>query len=180
MTSTEVSVADELRRLDHLLTTLDGIREEGAEVLATRAPEVSGWSVEQHLYHTALATDLALGNVRAAATGKGMLVREEGELGDWAAEVLGRDEQPRGVTEAPRMVRPGETVDPAFLAQEQAGNRRVLEELGELAEAIASSTSWVPHQDLGTLRAAHWLRFAALHARHHLAIVEDVRAAAGG
>lgn len=177
MPHTDVSVADELGRLDELLTTLEALRAEGATTLGRRAPEVSGWSVEQHLYHVALATDLSFNNVRSAATGKGMLVSADGELGDWAAEVLARDEQPRGVTEAPRMVRPGETVEEAFLKMEQEGNRRVLEELRGVSESIEGSSAWVPHQELGPLRAAHWLRFAALHARHHLAIVEDVLAA---
>ncbi len=177
MPHTDVSVADELGRLDELLTTLEALCAEGPATLGRRVSEVSGWSVEQHLYHVALATDLSFANVRSAATGKGMLVSADGALGDRAAEVLARDEQPRGVAEAPRMVRPGDTVELAFLRMEQEGNRRVLEELRGLRESIATSGFWVPHQELGPLRAAHWLRFAALHARHHLAIVDDVVAA---
>jgi hypothetical protein len=179
MQPTPESLAAEFARLHEVLSTFEAYHAEGPEPLARRAPEVSGWSVEQHLYHIALATDLSLSNVRSLAKGSGALVREEGELGQRAAEVLARDEQPRGVAEAPRMVRPGETVNPVFLGNEQAGNRRLLEQLEAQADAILAAPGWITHQDLGPLQAAHWLRFSALHARHHAAIVRDVIAALG-
>ena len=161
------------------LDELEALAAEDGGALEVRAPEVSGWGVAQHLYHVALATDLSLGNVRSLVRGQGMLVRAEGELGAYAAEVLGRDDQPRGVAEAPRMVRPGDVVNPVFLRREQAGNRALLAELAADPAAIAAAPGWVPHQELGTLQADHWLRFTALHARHHLLIVRDVLAAAG-
>ena len=177
MQPTEVSVAAEFERLHEVLGAFEAYHAEGPEALARRAPEVSGWSVDQHLYHIALATDLSLSNVRSLVEGKGMLVQAEGELDPRAAEVLARDEQPRGVAEAPRMVRPGDTVEGAFLANEQAGNRRLLGDLEARADEVALAAGWIRHQDLGPLRAAHWLRFTALHARHHWAIVRDVIAA---
>ena len=75
------------------------------------------------------------------------------------------------------MVTPDETVEPRFLEMELKGNREVLEGLEAIAEDIAGAPAWIPHQELGPLSAAHWLRFAALHARHHWAIVRDIRAA---
>jgi hypothetical protein len=35
----------------------------------------------------------------------------------------------------------------------------------------------VPHQILGPLTAARWVRFAAMHTRHHLDIAREVLAA---
>ena len=93
------------------------------------------------------------------------------------AEVLASDATPRGEAEAPRMVRPDDEVNPEFLAMELAQNRTTLEELRTLGVRIADAKGWIPHQELGALAAPHWLRFAALHARHHWAIVRDVLAA---
>ena len=98
-------------------------------------------------------------------------------LEERTAEVLASDATPRGEAEAPRMVRPDDEVNPEFLAMELAQNRATLEELRALGTAIAEARGWIPHQELGTLAAPHWLRFAALHARHHWAIVRDVLAA---
>ena len=178
MPATDIDVRGEFARLHEAFDAFEAIRQEGAEALGTRAPEVSGWSVEQHLYHIALATDLAFRHVRSLVAGKGRLIREEGALEDRAAEVLANDATPRGEAEAPRMVTPDDEVNPDFLEMELRGNRETLAKLEEIADEIAGAPGWIPHQELGTLAAAHWLRFAALHARHHWAIVRDVRAAA--
>ncbi|MEM9382528.1 MAG: DinB family protein [Planctomycetota bacterium] len=174
----EIDVQGEFARLREAFEAFEALREEGEPALRTRVGEVSGWSVEQHLYHVALATDLAFRHVRALVAGKGRLIRAEGELGARAAEVLANDATPRGEAVAPRMVTPDEEVNPEFLAMELRGNREGLAALEELSENIPSAAGWIPHQDLGPLSAPHWLRFSALHARHHWAIVRDIRAAA--
>ncbi|MEM9801193.1 MAG: DinB family protein [Planctomycetota bacterium] len=180
MQATEIDVRGEFARLHDVLDSFEALREEGDGALSARSPEVSGWSVEQHLYHIALATDLAFQHVRSLVRQKGGLIQSEGELDPVAAAVLGRDLAERGAAKAPRIVTPDEEVNREFLAMEQRGNRETLGKLEEIADEIQGAPGWIPHQVLGPLRAAHWLRFAALHARHHLAIVEDVRAASDG
>ena len=177
MTSTEIDVRGEFARLHEAFEAFEAIRLEGEGACRARAPEVSGWSVEQHLYHIALATDLAFRHVRSLVAGKGRLIQEEGALHPRAAEVLVNDATPRGEAQAPRMVTPDEIVEPRFLEMELRGNREVLEGLEAIAEEITAAPAWIPHQVLGPLSAAHWLRFSALHARHHWAIVRDIRAA---
>lgn len=176
MEAPTVDVESEFARLEEALDAFEALRAAGPEVLGRRAPEVSGWSVEQHLYHIALATDLVFRHVRALVAGKGRLVRAEGALGERAAQVLASDTTPRGAAEAPRMVRPDDEVNAEYLAMELAQDRRTLGELRALAGEISDATGWIPHQELGPLAAPHWLRFAALHARHHWAIVRDVLA----
>lgn len=176
MRTIDVNVGEELQILAEALDRFEALRAAGAPTLGQRSPSVSGWSVEQHLYHIALATDLALRNVRSLVSGRGRLIVQEGSLADGAADVLENRRTERGVAEAPRMVRPEETVDPEFLAMELRGNRDVLEAVRGEAEDIPAAAGWIPHQILGPLSAAHWLRFAAMHALHHLAIVEDVLA----
>lgn len=174
-----IDVPAELARMEASLADLEALRPaaDDRDGQGAHAPTVSGWSVAQHLYHIALATDLSLGHVRRLVDGS-PLVSDEGALGPDAAEVLAREEQPRGVAEAPRIVQPGDRVEPAFLANEQAGNRELLAGLATRGDEIAAATGWIKHQDLGTLQAAQWLRFAVLHARHHIAIARDVVAAA--
>jgi hypothetical protein len=177
MRATQVDVEAELAALGRHLDRFEELRAGGPAVLGQRAPTVSAWSVEQHLYHIALATDLAFRNVRSLVSGKGALIVQEGALTPEAAVVLTSLRTERGVAEAPRMVRPDSTVDPEFLAMELANNRKTLAALAADAERIPHAPGWIPHQILGPLAAAHWLRFATMHAAHHLAIVEDVLSA---
>lgn len=179
MRTIDVNVAEELELLGGILDRFEGLRAEGPATLTRRAPSVSGWSVEQHLYHIALATDLALRNVRSLVRGRGRLIVPDGALTDAAADVLENRRTERGVAEAPRMVRPEETVDPEFLAMELRGNRDTLAAVHAEAAEIGGAAGWIPHQILGPLSASHWLRFASMHAQHHLSIIEDVLAAEG-
>jgi hypothetical protein len=72
------------------------------------------------------------------------------------------------------MVTPGDDVDPTFLANEIVGARAAVAALRARAAELPAARGWIPHQELGPLNALHWLRFARLHARHHLAIAEEV------
>lgn len=175
MELTEIDVRGEFERLQEAFDAFEALRLEGAEACGAKDPEVSGWSVEQHLFHIALATDLAFQHVRSLVTGKGRLVQPDGALDPRAAGVLASDHTPRGEAQAPRMVTPDADVDPEFLATELRMNREALEKLRGIEQEISAAPGWIPHQVLGTLAAPHWLRFAALHARHHWAIVRDIR-----
>ena len=170
---------DPLAELDGLTRALDAYDDLRARLGArehTPAPEVSGWSVAQHLFHIALATDLALRHVRSLLDGKGRLVTLEGALGERAAAVLTSERTQRGVAQAPRIVQPGADVNPEFLTNELKGARAGAEGLRSRASEVLAAPGWIPHQELGTLNAAQWLRFARLHAHHHLAIAEEVAA----
>lgn len=177
MQETEIDVRGEFERLAEAFEAFESLRTEGEAACKARNQGVSGWSVEQHLFHIALATDLAFQHVRALAAGKGRLIQEEGALDPRAASVLNSDKTPRGEAQAPRMVTPDADVDPEFLATELRMNREALEGLRSLEDAITAASGWIPHQVLGPLAAPHWLRFAALHARHHWAIIRDIRSA---
>lgn len=176
MNEVPIDIDVEFGRLEEAFTAFEELRAAGPETLRRRVESVSGWSVEQHLYHIALATDLAFRHVKSLVARKGRLIREEGALDGRTAAVLRDDATPRGEAEAPRMVRPDDEVTPEFLKMELDQNRATLASLRELGGQIADAPGWIPHQELGTLTAAHWLRFAALHARHHWAIVRDVLA----
>jgi hypothetical protein len=175
MEAMTIDVRGEFERLQEVFDAFEALRQEGPATCGLKAPEVSGWSIEQHLFHIALATDLAFKHVRSLVTGKGRLVQPDGTLDPRAAAVLASDQTPRGEAQAPRMVTPDPDVDPEFLATELRLNREALEKLRLIEEEISGAPGWIPHQVLGTLSASHWLRFAALHARHHWAIIRDIQ-----
>lgn len=172
--------AEDLDELGRLFDRFEALRVERGARLHEHAPAVSGWSAAQHLYHLALATDLAFRNVKSLVADRGRLIVDDDGPTELARQVLAGGGPGRGESEAPRMVRPGEVVDPSFLEMELGQNRAVLVELRALAPKMADAPRRIPHQDLGPLSALEWLHFARLHARHHLALVEDVLAQLDG
>ena len=71
-------------------------------------------------------------------------------------------------------MRPPEKVDRELVAQWLADGKHELAGL-DAAQLVANDLK-VSHQILGPLDARQWLRFGAVHARHHLVIVADVLA----
>lgn len=136
--------------------------------------ELSAWSVGEHLYHLCLATDLALRNVLSLVRGKGRLITTEGGPNELAVQVLTDGSYPRGESTAPRMVEPPSPVDPALLQQEVDLLEQGLVRVEAVLDSIPSAPDRIPHQNLGELNAAEWMRFAALHAAHHLSIAQDI------
>ena len=174
---TAVDVPAELEDLEDCLRLLVAERDRLGSRILERAPTVSGWSAGEHLYHLCLSTDLALGNVAMLIRGRGARITFEGEPNDLARRVLAEGRYPRGQSEAPRMVRPPETLEPELLDLELSRLQDALARIEGEREAIAGARGRIPHQHLGALDAGEWLRFARLHARHHLGIVRDVAAA---
>ena len=54
MTAVTIDVEAEFGRLEEVFEAFEALRSGGPDVLTRRADAVSGWSVEQHLYHIAL------------------------------------------------------------------------------------------------------------------------------
>lgn len=170
----EIDPEKEIQAISSVLDTFEDLSQQGPEITLHRDPSVSGWSVIQHLYHCALATGLSLRNVTSLVRGKGRLIQTEGELSEFALQVLHSNRTKRGEAEAPRMVTPPDDVDPAFLRMELDTNRKDLERLSDQTAQIVQAPNWIPHQLLGPFNALAWLRFTHLHAQHHLDIANDV------
>jgi hypothetical protein len=135
-------------------------------------PAVSGWSPEQHLAHVALANELVLRNVKSIAKGSGLLLVQGGEPKPGVLAMLAEGALPRGRAQAPRMVRPPDSIERELLHQWLADGRNELAALDPAT--LAPGELKVPHQLLGPLDAPQWARFAAVHTRHHLVIVREV------
>ena len=171
------SKPSDLPRLDALLARVDRLFELPEETLRRAAPEVSTWSAGEHLFHITLANDLSLKNALNLIAGRGRLRRERKPLHPRAAEVLERGVFPPGA-QAPRFVtpppQPDLTVARDIQREVTAAARQVREQRAELEAAPQG----IPHQILGVLSAAEWVRFARAHTAHHLGIARRVLAGA--
>ena len=148
--------------------------------LKRAAPAISGWSAEQHLAHIALANELVARNLASLVRGSGPFVVASGEPSPMVLELLSAGRFPRGRAQSPRMVVPPAEVEREYLLDWIAGNRRDFGGFAAQREQLAAASARVPHQLLGPLSAVMWVRFAAAHTRHHVAIAREVLSAAGG
>jgi hypothetical protein len=135
---------------------------------------VSGWNAEQHVVHVSLANELVGRNLKNLLKGSGMLVVDSGEPVDGALDILASGRIPRGQAQAPRIVRPPELVERAYLQEWLEGNRRDFAEAAERVDELERASKRIPHQVLGSLTAVQWVRFAAVHTEHHLAIAREL------
>tara|TARA_R110002126_G_scaffold25583_7_gene87524 strand:- start:1055 stop:1585 length:531 start_codon:yes stop_codon:yes gene_type:complete len=137
---------------------------------------VSGWAVDQHAYHAALAASLALQNVTNLVAEKGVLIRLEAEPSALFPKLVELG-FPRGQTKSPRMVVPPDAVDPEILTQELTGAITATLELETILGRISDAPGFIPHQLLGALTAEQWLGFARMHTEHHLMIATEIAGA---
>ena len=156
--------------------TRDVVRllEHDAGRLARAAPQVSGWSALHHAAHMTLANELVLRNLVSLSKGSGLLVVSEAAQNPEALALLESGGLPRGRAQAPRMVVPPADID-APTARGWA--TQLAADLEASVPAIAAARvqrCFVPHQLLGPLDLAQWVRFGVVHTRHHLAIARDV------
>ena len=92
-------------------------------------------------------------------------------------ELLASGAFPRGVAQAPTSLVRAESPD-ADEVRALLGKARVRwAGLATQASALAEAEGTLPHPLLGPLDAREWVRFAHVHGRHHLTIVEEILAA---
>jgi hypothetical protein len=176
---TDYCPATELAHLREDYLAIQRLLAREPDELDRPAHQVSGWSAAQHLAHLALANELVVRNVQSLLKGAGALVVDQGVPPPDAEAVLESGRFPRGAAQAPRMVRPPEEVRRDFLVDWIAEGLAALEALAARSEEIAAAPQGIPHQVLGPLSAARWVRFAAMHTRHHLDIAREVLASFG-
>jgi hypothetical protein len=81
---------------------------------------------------------------------------------------------PRGKGEAPAQVVPDPRPVRYRLREGAAATARRVATLRARAGTLGALAGRLPHPLLGPFGAAHWIRFADVHTKHHLAIVADV------
>ena len=135
-------------------------------------PEVSGWSPAQHLHHMALVNAAAVGQLCRWVHGE--VATQEGRPNAAGRLILWRGRLPRGRGRAPEAFHPDAAPDGDMLERALTESRSHLEALAPYLDVLRRCPGGVPHPVLGVLTAMQWLRFARIHAEHHLAIVRDI------
>jgi hypothetical protein len=168
----------DLPRLAASLTRVRRLLELPEERLRMRTP-ASGWCALEHLFHVVLANDMSLKNALHLVQGRGRLrtpLPAPGERDPRADAILARGRLPHG-TQAPRFVTPPPRPD-VELARAILAETQTAAASPELAAGLDAAEMGIPHQALGVLSAAEWVRFARMHSAHHLRLVATVLAAA--
>lgn len=134
----------------------------------------SGWSALEHIFHLDLANEMSLKNAANLVADRGRLRCELQPLAPRALEVLRSGRIPSGA-QAPRFATPPPEPDLEIVRGIHSDVCAQVEALAS-AGALPSGPLGIPHQLLGTLSAAQWLRFARMHTSHHLSILRAVLA----
>ena len=168
--TTQDSLAGVRAGIDHCLE-----RAAAPDQPGIAAPEVSAWSVREHLEHLLLSDRRVLGWVVEALATPNPETREASpnEIG---RALLARGSIPRSRGPAPEFTRPA--------GLESGDLRAGFEALCGLAAGFEPRLAQLdacrltlPHHVLGHFTPAEWLRFLHLHHRHHEAIIRDILAA---
>lgn len=145
------------------------------ERLTLRAARVSAWSVGQHLDHLAQANRLCASTIARILESPGTGPQPGLTIAGRAVLLTGWI--PRGRGRAPSA-----TV-PSAASTSETRNRlreahRAVTALGERLAALDGVRGRLGHPALGGFTAFQWLRFIAIHTRHHLKIIEAIQRAA--
>jgi len=165
------------RHLQAARRALDDLDRAAADAasLPLRAPALSAWSVAQHVDHLAAANLLCLRAAAVLVEGTDDRILARGAPNVWGRLVLTFGHIPRGRGRAPQATVPAEEPDAATLAERLRPGREVLDALAADPDALAAARGRLPHPALGAFSAVQWVRFTAVHVRHHLAIAADLR-----
>ncbi len=135
-------------------------------------PFGNGWSIAQHLDHALHATSASLRAVSVLLDDRSDRILREGAPTEFGTTVLAERRIPVGAAQAPDVTRPADRPERGRLAEELARCRELLGACDGRAARVEGATGRLPHPVLGQFDAEEWLRFADVHLRHHLAIVE--------
>ncbi|NBC85250.1 MAG: hypothetical protein GVY25_03565 [Bacteroidetes bacterium] len=137
-------------------------------------PEVSKWSPAQHLYHVLGATAMML--KAATLLAKGAVDGDEPSLTSTGKSILESEVIPRGVGQAPEKTQPPSDLSREDLETSYARSAGKMETAVRAVNTNAPEDRGLKHHVWGVLTAPQYLRAATVHCRHHLKIIDDIRA----
>lgn len=180
MDATSFDGPSELAALERLHAEIERLFALGESRLRLPAPAISAWAPLQHLAHLTLANELCVRNAQSLAKREGLLVQRGKSCDPQALDVLREGKLPRGRAQSPRIVVPPVDVELDFVRGWHRDNLEAIAALEASSHALVASECTIPHQMLGPLDLPAWLRFAAVHTRHHLAIASEALASHSG
>ena len=142
--------------------------------LSRAAPEVSAWSIGEHVEHLLLSDRKVLAWVVEALAAPNPGTREQfpREIG---VNLLARGSIPRGRGSAPDFTLPT-ALPPADIRDGFEALRALAAGFEPQLAELDACRHTLPHHVLGHFTPAEWLRFLHLHHRHHEAIIRDILA----
>jgi hypothetical protein len=169
-------LASDLAKIEQQQETLGAILGDATR-FDLRHPATSGWGCGEHAGHSAIAAfGIAKGIERALAEPE----RDRNERATESSEAILRSGVfPPGRVQAPERLDPT-TRSRAELVALATGAAAVWSTLSRRADELAVCPARFRHFLLGHLTSAEWVRFCAIHTAHHLLLVREVEAAAGG
>ena len=169
---TDIDVTHEYEQLGAAYDAFARLLDRPEADLQRADAEVSGWSPAQHLHHILIANGMMLKGIALILRG-GRHVLAEGALNRSGRYVMARGFV-RGAGQAPEAVRPPEAPGRDDLLASLGRSRERYDATRALLADIPTAQGSLPHQFLGELDAAQWLRLARQHSDHHLAIIADI------
>lgn len=149
------------------------------ETLNLSSLKVSRWSIGEHLEHLVAVDRGVLERLSSPDDPPPQASTDGGMPSPAGWLVLSTGYIPRGRGRTPDAFAPlGMEADAILVALEETAEHYA--ELRPQLAAIDEATWTVPHPILGHLRLAQWLRFVAVHHRHHDKIIEGIRRRAAG
>ena len=142
--------------------------------------ELSKWSVGEQLSHVVLSlsrmgkyittavSDEALGETNSESETRGSGPNKMGRM------ILTTGFIPRGRGQAPKFVIPKDRPDRTKILEDLNRAHATWTALVDVGSSIQASKTILPHHLLGDFTAAHWVRFAGVHTKHHLKIIFDI------
>ena len=166
------ALAKTLEKIDLQLETLAALGQD-SELLALRAPRVSGWSIGEQIEHLRRSDRTIIDAVvslpdDAPRQGSPKLAGRLVLMLGWI---------PRGKGKAPSATQPLDFT-PEGLGDGIEAVRRGFAGLGSEIDRIASSAGTIRHPALGHFLPSQMLQFAAIHHHHHMKIIDEIRRAA--
>jgi hypothetical protein len=160
--------------MDAQRATEELLRLPDAELLGV-ARDVSEWSPAQHAFHLSHVARQVAAILKKIEADKGVV--HSGSPNLRGVFVLGAGAIPRGKGKAPESTMPPPNATRAQITEALAKSKESLASLEARLDSLCERKGRVPHAVLGEMNAEEWSKFAGIHARHHLEIVEDIRAA---
>lgn len=140
--------------------------------LAAKAPQVSGWTIGQHVEHIALVNFHLNQRIVDALKTPPQNADQRPRFGAYIIFWFGYI--PRGKAQAPTAVVP-QGLSPDALRLKLKENREALAALESRLAEIETSRGRTPHPFLGMFTAKQWLRFIGVHNHHHLKIIRAIQ-----
>lgn len=176
---TDLHVGTQPEDLHHFIELIESLGSSTRDEhrLSLRAEEISSWSVGEHLDHVLTADLLNLKAARLLSLGRGKPPSEG--LNEAGHRVLTGGVIPLGLAQAPEFVMPKAGRSATQLEELRVKALQGWQKLGPRLDRIDESGQVLHHFAVGELGAKQWLRFALIHTRHHVAIVDRIVAHVG-